>query len=210
VLRLDGEPRRLALIEVGGRPDPLEQVETEIAPQRFLDHLAVAPPGTERRARDRQIWRVKRCGLTSRCSPGRQSVQVTACPICDRGEPLDVIAELESVWITAATTAPLPGYVCVVAKSHVEEPYELRGEQGLLFWEEAMRVAEAVARTIVPEKMNYEIHGNTIRHLHMHLFPRMSGDPFEDRPIDAGHLEFSRTAAELEALADAIRRFRRS
>jgi diadenosine tetraphosphate (Ap4A) HIT family hydrolase len=137
-------------------------------------------------------------------------VQVTACPICDRGEPLDVIAELESVWITAATTAPLPGYVCVVAKSHVEEPYELRGEQGLLFWEEAMRVAEAVARTIVPEKMNYEIHGNTIRHLHMHLFPRMSGDPFEDRPIDAGHLEFSRTAAELEALADAIRRFRRS
>jgi hypothetical protein len=36
VLRLDGEPRRLVLIEVGGRPDPLEQVETEIAPARLL------------------------------------------------------------------------------------------------------------------------------------------------------------------------------
>jgi diadenosine tetraphosphate (Ap4A) HIT family hydrolase len=70
---------------------------------------------------------------------------VNACPICHRGEPLDVIAELESVWITAATTAPLPGYVCVVAKRHAEEPYQLPREQRLLVWEQAMRVAEAVA-----------------------------------------------------------------
>jgi diadenosine tetraphosphate (Ap4A) HIT family hydrolase len=56
-----------------------------------------------------------------------------------------VIAELESVWITAATTAPLPGYVCVVAKRHAEEPYQLPREQHLLVWEQAMRVAEAVA-----------------------------------------------------------------
>jgi hypothetical protein len=70
---------------------------------------------------------------------------VSACPICDRGEPLDVITELESVWITAAATAPLPGYVCVVANRHAEESYELPRELRLLFWEEAMGVAEAVA-----------------------------------------------------------------
>lgn len=135
---------------------------------------------------------------------------MSACPICDRGEPLDVIAELESVWITAATTAPLPGYVCAVAKRHVREPYELPPEQRLLFWTEAMGVAEAVARTLQPKKMNYEIHGNTIPHLHMHLFPRFDGDPFEGRPFDAGRLEFSRTAAELQALAHAITCHQRS
>jgi diadenosine tetraphosphate (Ap4A) HIT family hydrolase len=32
--------------------------------------------------------------------------------------------------------------------------------------------------------MNYEIHGNSIPHLHMHFFPRYRGDHFEGRPID--------------------------
>ena len=32
--------------------------------------------------------------------------------------------------------------------------------------------------------MNYEIHGNTIPHLHMHLFPRYVGDAFENQPIN--------------------------
>ena len=33
-------------------------------------------------------------------------------------------------------------------------------------------------------KMNYEVHGNTIPHLHMHFFPRYAGDPFETRLAD--------------------------
>jgi diadenosine tetraphosphate (Ap4A) HIT family hydrolase len=33
-------------------------------------------------------------------------------------------------------------------------------------------------------KINYETHGNTIPHLHMHLWPRQIGDKFEDGPID--------------------------
>jgi diadenosine tetraphosphate (Ap4A) HIT family hydrolase len=135
---------------------------------------------------------------------------VCDCPICDRGEPLDVIAQLESVWITAATMAPLPGYVCVVAKRHAEEPYELARGQRLVFWEEAMQVAEAVAEAIRPKKMNYEIHGNTIPHVHMHLLPRYDGDPFEGRLIDPAHQEFARTTAERQALARAIKGFQRS
>ena len=31
---------------------------------------------------------------------------------------------------------------------------------------------------------NVEIHGNTIPHLHTHIFPRYPGDPFEGKPID--------------------------
>jgi diadenosine tetraphosphate (Ap4A) HIT family hydrolase len=33
-------------------------------------------------------------------------------------------------------------------------------------------------------KLNYEIHGNTIPHLHTHIYPRYRGDAFENRPID--------------------------
>ena len=66
----------------------------------------------------------------------------------------------------------------------ISEPYELpRGQR--LRWQEATRVAEPVAQTMRPRRMSYEIHGNTISHLHMHLFPRFDGDPFEGGPIDA-------------------------
>jgi len=32
--------------------------------------------------------------------------------------------------------------------------------------------------------MNYEIHGNSIPHLHVHFFPRYVGDPFENAPVN--------------------------
>jgi diadenosine tetraphosphate (Ap4A) HIT family hydrolase len=148
--------------------------------------------------------RVRPARLALAADERGQAGRVTLCPICDRGEPLDVIAELESVWVTAARMAPLPGYVCVVAKRHVEEPYELPRDERVLFWDDAMRVAETVPQSIRPKKMNYQIHGNTIPHLHMHLLPRFDGNPFEGGPIEVARLEFSRTAAKLQALARAI------
>ena len=121
-----------------------------------------------------------------------------ACPICDRGEPLDVIADLGATWATAGTEAPLPGYVCVVSKGHVVEPFELPPPELDAFWREAMLVARALADLLQPVKMNYEIHGNTIPHLHMHLYPRFPGDP------GIGRGSFTRSHTELERLAAAI------
>lgn len=46
------------------------------------------------------------------------------------------------------------------------------------------RVAAAIQEITRAVKMNYEIHGNSIPHLHVHLFPRYKGDPFEDGPIN--------------------------
>jgi diadenosine tetraphosphate (Ap4A) HIT family hydrolase len=104
------------------------------------------------------------------------------CVICMG--PDNVVGALRAVWITAPIAAPLPGYVCVVAKRHVEEPFELDDTEASAFWGEAMAVAEALHARLQPQKMNYEIHGNSIRHLHLHIFPRYVGDPFEGRPID--------------------------
>jgi diadenosine tetraphosphate (Ap4A) HIT family hydrolase len=126
------------------------------------------------------------------------------CVICLSGGPLDVIASFESCWATAAREAPLPGYVCVVAREHVVEPFEMREPERALFWNEAMVIASAVAEAVQPIKMNYEIHGNTLPHLHLHLFPRQIDDPYVGGPIDPRKALFRRSDDELQALKVAI------
>ncbi|HEX4864046.1 MAG TPA: HIT family protein [Acidimicrobiales bacterium] len=129
---------------------------------------------------------------------------MATCPICAAGEPFDVVGALRTVWITAAPDAPLPAYVCVVAKRHVDEPYQLPPEEMLAFWDESMLVARTLAGLVAPRKMNYEIHGNTLPHLHLHLYPRFDGDPFEGQPIDGRQRSFHRTPVELDRLRQAF------
>jgi diadenosine tetraphosphate (Ap4A) HIT family hydrolase len=127
------------------------------------------------------------------------------CPICEHGVPRDVLVDLDATWVTAGREGPLPGYVCIVSKVHVAEPFDLRGAGRWRFWEEVLLVAEAVQRVTRSPKLNYEIHGNTVPHLHLHLFPRYRGDPYEGHAIDprTGPV-FERSAADLAALRDGI------
>jgi diadenosine tetraphosphate (Ap4A) HIT family hydrolase len=67
-----------------------------------------------------------------------------------------------------------------------------------------MSVAAALNELVQPSKMNYEIHGNSIPHLHLHLFPRFAGDPFQGRPIDGTSTAFERSAEDIERLRVAI------
>jgi diadenosine tetraphosphate (Ap4A) HIT family hydrolase len=67
-----------------------------------------------------------------------------------------------------------------------------------------MSVAAAVDELVQPSKMNYEIHGNTIPHLHLHLFPRFAGDPFEGRPIDGRNTSFEGAPADSARLRSAV------
>lgn len=126
------------------------------------------------------------------------------CIICDRpgGRPLNLLVELSASWVTADPHACLPGYVCVISRRHVEEPYLL--DDGGAWWAECMLVAQALGAELRPRKMNYEIHGNTIPHLHLHLFPRFENDPFVGRPIDGAARSFERTPEDLERIRKAI------
>jgi len=38
-------------------------------------------------------------------------------------------------------------------------------------------------------RINYEIHGNTVPHLHVHLIPRYMDDPFAGNPIDFNRID---------------------
>jgi diadenosine tetraphosphate (Ap4A) HIT family hydrolase len=107
-----------------------------------------------------------------------------ACPICLRGEPLDVVAKLEASWVTMQEAAPVPGYVCLVSQTHVVELHDLPEAAASAFMRDARKVSKAVAAATGAVKLNYEIHGNTLPHLHMHFFPRYRGDQFEGQPIN--------------------------
>ena len=106
------------------------------------------------------------------------------CPICRRQTPLDVVAELEASWVTMQELAPVPGYVCLVSPKHAVELHDLPEEVAAAFMRDARRVSKAVSRATGAVKLNYEIHGNSLPHLHMHFFPRYRGDRFEGKPID--------------------------
>ncbi len=98
----------------------------------------------------------------------------------------------------------LPGYACVVSKQHVVEPFELSPAAQGAFFRDAMQVARTLSELFKPIKMNYQINGNTLPHLHMHLYPRLTDDPFVGAPIDGSAAGFLRTARELDAIKRAL------
>ncbi len=131
----------------------------------------------------------------------------SACPICLRGRPRDIIAELECSWLTMPEAAPLVGYVCLVSRRHVVELHDLTRSEAACFMRDARRVSAAVAAVTAAIKLNYEIHGNTLPHLHMHFFPRYVGDPFEGRPIDPARIrEPVYALGQFSELRDRLRR----
>jgi diadenosine tetraphosphate (Ap4A) HIT family hydrolase len=107
-----------------------------------------------------------------------------SCPVCLRGGPLDAFAELEESFLTASPGATIRGNCVLFLKRHAVELHDLSPPEAAAFILDARRASRAIQEVTGAVKMNYEIHGNTIPHLHMHIFPRYVGDPFENRPID--------------------------
>jgi diadenosine tetraphosphate (Ap4A) HIT family hydrolase len=60
---------------------------------------------------------------------------------------------------------------------HVAEPTELEPDEASAYWLEVMRVARALESHLQPVKMNYDLLGNSLPHLHTHLVPRYADDP---------------------------------
>lgn len=108
------------------------------------------------------------------------------CPICTAGTPSNVIAELGCCWLTMEVdTAPaLPGTCALFLKRHAVDLHGLSIEEGAEFMATVQKVSRLLAKASDAVKINYEVHGNTIPHLHMHFFPRYRGDPFENGPIN--------------------------
>ena len=119
----------------------------------------------------------------------QQLLSGETCPVCLRGKPLDAIANLDASYLMAGKDSPMKGYCFLLLKRHAVELYELSAEEATAFIRDIQRVSKAVQEITSAIKLNYEIHGNTIPHLHMHLFPRYIGDAFEGQPINPRTVE---------------------
>src|SRR6266700_1285752 len=82
------------------------------------------------------------------------------------------VADLPSSRVYFNEDQFFPGWVFVVLKRHAVELYDLDpGERAALI-EDVTRVAQALARVYRPVKMNYELLGNLVPHIHWNLVAR--------------------------------------
>jgi len=114
------------------------------------------------------------------------------CPVC-RDEPspgdTETIRETDHSWLEAHPRVCLPGTCYVLAKAHAVELDDLSDADLLGFMKDVQVAARALKEVTGAVKINYEIHGNTVPHLHMHLFPRSMDDPFPGQPIDYNRVD---------------------
>ena len=111
-----------------------------------------------------------------------------ACEICERIAKFNpdnpyLIAELETGYAVLADNQFYPGYTIFLSKACVPELHLLLPEVRATFMDEMSLVAEAVFRAFEPRKLNYELLGNSVSHLHWHLFPRYDNDANPRFPV---------------------------
>jgi len=112
---------------------------------------------------------------------------INTCNLCQqilniRQSPY-LVSELNTGYVVLGEYQFFKGYTLFFCKKHAAELHELPFKFRQQFLQEMSRVAEAVFRAFKPQKLNYELLGNTESHLHWHLFPRYGNDPLPKRPI---------------------------
>lgn len=116
-----------------------------------------------------------------------------------------MVADLEASRLRLANNQFVRGYCVLVSHAHVKEPFELTDEAQPAFFRDLMRAARALATVFAPVKMNYQILGNQVPHLHVHLLPRYADDGAPGAPLAPGDGRKELPPHELEARAEAIR-----
>jgi diadenosine tetraphosphate (Ap4A) HIT family hydrolase len=129
---------------------------------------------------------------------------------CPAGEPGQVLRKVADLPASIAILVPdqyYRGYTLVVSKTHATELFELAEDQSTQYFHDMLRVARAIAAAFGPRKLNYEVLGNTVAHLHWHLFPRYDWDPNPMRPTwETSHAPRVPGSEEYEDTLAAIRR----
>ncbi len=111
------------------------------------------------------------------------------CPVCESGRPAETPGGIR-FWHGELTDAYLarPGIQRGLAHvyyrgGHVVEPTELPAPEAARFWAELLHVGRAIERVFEPVKMNYNVLGNFVPHLHVHVVPRYADDPRPEWPF---------------------------
>lgn len=135
---------------------------------------------------------------------------VTACPMCSRWETdSDLrITELEFSCAVLNRDQYFPGYTLLFTKSHVTELFHLDRQVRAAVMEELSMMAESLYSAFSPAKINYELLGNMVPHIHWHVVPRFRTDSHWPRPVWAEpHEELFLQPDEYRQRIELIRSF---
>ena len=111
------------------------------------------------------------------------------CPFCWKIETVEEFGASELVWRFPHSVALLgtwqfyQGYCILVSRRHAVELNDLPDEERRAYLDEMCQLAQAIQTGYRPHKLNYELLGNQVRHLHWHLFPRYLDDPDRMRAV---------------------------
>jgi len=112
------------------------------------------------------------------------------CPLCeavarthDQDEHGVTLVRTTSALVRLSRNQRARGYCVVVAGRHAVEPFELPLAEARSFFEDVMATARALQKSCAPIKVNYEMLGNAVPHLHCHVVPRYADDGAPGRPL---------------------------
>ncbi len=71
----------------------------------------------------------------------------------------------------------------MVFQRHATELFQLASTERFQLIEEVNRVAMTLAEVYQARKMNYELLGNQVPHIHWHVIPRLADDPAAMEPV---------------------------
>ena len=106
------------------------------------------------------------------------------CPACTGrfSSPAQKIAELGASILYLGDDQFFPGWCILLLKRHATELWQLAPAERATLMDEVTRVAQALAVVFDAVKMNYELLGNQVPHIHWHLVPRRADDPSPRMP----------------------------
>ena len=78
------------------------------------------------------------------------------------------------------------GYSTVMFRGrHVADPVDLTLEETAGFWADVRVAAKAIEAVFRPCHLNYQLLGDAVPHVHVHVLPRYLDDPDPERPLGA-------------------------
>ena len=125
------------------------------------------------------------------------------CELCEliKSDPVEnsegfKVADLRVTRWMLGRNQYIRGYSVLVLKHHATELFEISSKLRAEFIEDIATASEALQHLLFPIKINQEIQGNVIPHLHCHIKPRFS----TDRP---GHARIFQDAGRVVLTNDA-------
>jgi diadenosine tetraphosphate (Ap4A) HIT family hydrolase len=129
-----------------------------------------------------------------------------ACNLCAEGSPEETSDRIQFLSSESCDAylhfhGVQRGYATVIWRGgHIVEPTDLPDKDAVAFWLEVLRIGRAMQTHYRPLKMNYQLLGNGVPHLHWLLAPRFTDDIAPGKPLPAsGYIAFPKDEVRRDA-----------